>query len=112
MTKQKELEVETKGELEHVWGQDGFCLYCHNVHRTDSNAKSTASGGYRCWGRSHADSWTWSANSATRSLSVTNWPGSDTITWEIVSQGTVNSGTESRREWTVAGLKEMLESKL
>ena len=33
---------------QHTWGKDGFCVYCHNVHRTDSNARSTCSDGFRC----------------------------------------------------------------
>lgn len=43
-----------KGQLsvneskQHTWGKDGFCVYCHNVHRTDSNARSTCSDGFRC----------------------------------------------------------------
>lgn len=33
---------------EHTWGSDGFCIYCNNVHRTDNNAKSTCSNGFKC----------------------------------------------------------------
>jgi len=32
----------------HTWGKDGFCVYCHKVHRTDHNARSTCSDGYGC----------------------------------------------------------------
>jgi len=32
----------------HVWDAQGFCIYCHNVHRTDDNARSTCSDGFSC----------------------------------------------------------------
>lgn len=33
----------------HTWASDGFCVYCGTlVHRTDCNARSTCSDGYRC----------------------------------------------------------------
>jgi hypothetical protein len=34
---------------EHQWGKDGFCMLCHNIHRTDNNARSTCSNGFRCF---------------------------------------------------------------
>ena len=42
---QRERENATR---KHIWGADGFCVYCHNVHRTDADARSTCSDGFRC----------------------------------------------------------------
>jgi len=47
----KEADVWRPGERAHTWGADGFCVYCRNVHRTDNNARSTCSDGFKCEGR-------------------------------------------------------------
>ena len=52
----------------------------------------------------------WTATFGGFQLTVTNWPGSDTLDWEIRLPGTDwrNGGSESRFEYTVSTLKDMV----
>lgn len=52
----------------------------------------------------------WTASVGKFALSVTNWPGTSTLDWEITVPGTDwrSGGAESRYEYTVATLKDMV----
>lgn len=53
---------------------------------------------------------TWRANIGKFEMTITNWPGTDVIDWEITVPGKdwKNGGSESRHENTVASLKDKL----
>lgn len=52
----------------------------------------------------------WTASVGKFMLAVTNWPGTSTLDWEITVPGTDwrSGGSESRYEYTVSTLKDMV----